>query len=78
MTIGDMIRRRRKEKGISLSELSRMTGVSKSYLSYIERGMKQNPSIDVVKRIFHSLNLPITVLTSLEEENPKAVNDFHR
>jgi len=65
--IGDIIRQKRKEKGISLSELSRMTGVSKSYLSYIERGMKKNPSIDVIKRIFHSLHIPISILTSEEE-----------
>ncbi|MBU9712105.1 helix-turn-helix domain-containing protein [Evansella tamaricis] len=67
--IGDMIRQKRKEKGISLSELSRMTGVSKSYLSYLERGMKKNPSIDVVKRIFQSLNLPITILTSQDDNS---------
>lgn len=66
--IGDIIRQKRKEKGISLSELSRMTGVSKSYLSYIERGMKRNPSIDVIKRIFHTLHIPISILAS-EEEN---------
>ncbi|SDY53473.1 Helix-turn-helix [Evansella caseinilytica] len=65
--IGDIIRQKRKERGISLSELSRMTGVSKSYLSYIERGMKKNPSIEVTKRILKTLNLPITVITSKEE-----------
>ncbi|MFA9559366.1 helix-turn-helix domain-containing protein [Evansella sp. AB-rgal1] len=73
--IGDIIRRRRKEKGISLSELSRMTGVSKSYLSYIERGMKKNPSIDVIKRIFHSLNLPITILSSFDEKS-SSIEDY--
>ncbi|MDQ0254397.1 transcriptional regulator with XRE-family HTH domain [Evansella vedderi] len=73
--IGDIIKKRRKERGISLSELSRMTGVSKSYLSYIERGMKKNPSIDVIKRIFQSLNLPITTISSLEEPT-SSVNAF--
>lgn len=72
--IGDIIRKKRKERGMSLSELSRMTGVSKSYLSYIERGMKRNPSIDVIKRIFQSLNLPITTITS-NDERTSSVND---
>ncbi|WP_078597183.1 helix-turn-helix domain-containing protein [Evansella clarkii] len=68
--IGKVIRQKRKEKGISLSELSRLTGVSKSYLSYIERGLKKNPSIDVTKKIFKTLDLPITLLASLEEKKP--------
>ncbi|PYZ94289.1 transcriptional regulator [Salipaludibacillus keqinensis] len=60
--IGDMIRYRRKEKGLTLSELSRQTGVSKSYLSYLERNMKRNPSIEIVKRIFLILDLPLSSL----------------
>lgn len=60
--IGDMIRHKRKEKGLTLSELSRKTGVSKSYLSYLERNMKKNPSIEIVKRIFLTLDLPLTPL----------------
>lgn len=72
--IGDIIRKKRKERGMSLSELSRVTGVSKSYLSYIERGMKRNPSIDVIKRIFQSLNLPITTIHT-NEDRTSSVND---
>ncbi|ADU29906.1 helix-turn-helix domain-containing protein [Evansella cellulosilytica] len=72
--IGEIIRKKRKERGISLSELSRMTGVSKSYLSYIERGMKKNPSIEVIKRIFHSLNLPITMLSQDEPQKRHHTN----
>jgi len=60
--IGDMIRHRRKEKSLTLSELSRKTGVSKSYLSYLERNMKRNPSIEIVKRIFLVLDLPLSSL----------------
>jgi transcriptional regulator with XRE-family HTH domain len=60
--IGDMIRYRRKEKGLTLSELSRKTGVSKSYLSYLERNKKKNPSIEIVRRIFITLDLPLTPL----------------
>ncbi len=72
--ISEMIKRRRKEKGYTLSELSRKTGVSKSYLSYLERNMKKNPSIDVVKRIFLTLDLPLSPLLHHErivEDLPK-------
>lgn len=64
--ISEMIKHRRKEKGYTLSELSRKTGVSKSYLSYLERNMKRNPSIDVVKRIFITLDLPLSPLLHQE------------
>ncbi|WP_096188398.1 helix-turn-helix domain-containing protein [Evansella halocellulosilytica] len=64
--IGDMIKHKRKERGLSLSELSRMTGVSKSYLSYIERGLKKNPSIIIVKKIFSTLDLPLSILNSYD------------
>ncbi|WP_416149356.1 helix-turn-helix domain-containing protein [Salipaludibacillus sp. HK11] len=65
--IGDMIRHRRKEKGLTLSELSRKTAVSKSYLSYLERNMKKNPSIEIVKRIFYTLDLPLSSLMYQEK-----------
>ena len=35
-----LIKQIRKEKGISLSELSKLTGISKGHLSSVERGEK--------------------------------------
>lgn len=68
--IGELIRKKRMEKGISLTELSQMAGISKSYLSYLERGMKTNPSIQITKRVFKTLDLPITILNNVEESAP--------
>ncbi|WP_237458607.1 helix-turn-helix domain-containing protein [Pontibacillus yanchengensis] len=61
---GEKIKDLRSKRGLSLTELSRESGVSKSYLSFLERGMQQNPSIDVIEKIAHALKVDVhTVLT---------------
>lgn len=49
--IGKNIYNLRKQKGYTLSELAERAGVSKSYLSSIERDLKQNPSIQVMEKV---------------------------
>ncbi|MFZ4453325.1 helix-turn-helix domain-containing protein [Salibacterium aidingense] len=63
--IGQKIRSYRRKKGLSLSELSKQVDISKSYLSYIERNVKQNPSIEVLKKI--AVVMDITVEELIEE-----------
>ncbi|MFC5713170.1 helix-turn-helix domain-containing protein [Thalassorhabdus alkalitolerans] len=65
--IGEKIKVRRKEKGLTLSELANRTKVSKSYLSYIERDLKKNPSIDVLKKLSSVLDLSIEELINEQE-----------
>ncbi|NJP37682.1 helix-turn-helix domain-containing protein [Alkalicoccus luteus] len=68
MSIGDLIRHERKRKGWTLSQLSRRTGVSKSYLSYLERNQKKNPSITIVKRLFVVLDIPLDKIMDKDEQ----------
>ncbi|TDL31818.1 XRE family transcriptional regulator [Jeotgalibacillus sp. S-D1] len=63
--IGENIIKLRKEKGLTLSELAEKAGVSKSYLSNIERNLKQNPSIQVMEKIAWVLRVDLNQL--LEE-----------
>lgn len=49
--IGKRIQTMRLKSGLSLSELAHRSGVSKSYLSAIERDLKQNPSIQFLEKI---------------------------
>lgn len=49
--IGNNICTIRKQRGYTLSELSVRSGISKSYLSSIERNLQQNPSIHVMEKI---------------------------
>lgn len=50
MTIGEEIKRLRKEKGLKMRELERATGVSQPYLSQIE-STARNPSPEVLAKI---------------------------
>jgi XRE family transcriptional regulator of biofilm formation len=66
--IGNNISALRKQRGLTLSELSERTGVSKSYLSNIERNLKQNPSIHVVEKIANVLKVDLKVLLKIAAE----------
>ena len=50
MRIKILLKEIRNEKGISLEELSKMTGISRSHLNYIERGEKE-PTLSIALRI---------------------------
>jgi transcriptional regulator with XRE-family HTH domain len=60
--IGNNISALRKLKGFTLSKLSERTGISKSYLSNIERNLKQNPSIHVMEKIAAVLDVDLKTL----------------
>ena len=54
---GNKIKTFRNERKISLSHLSELTGISKSYLSLLERGIQKNPSIDIIEKIARALKV---------------------
>ena len=47
----------RKSKKLSINELGRITGLSPSYLSALERGKKNNPSKEAVSNIANALGV---------------------
>lgn len=59
--VGANIRRLRKERGISIIELSEMAQVSVGMLSQIERDTA-NPSLKVLTKIRFALNVPLSAL----------------
>jgi len=61
MRIEMRIREVREKKNISLNELAKMTNISKSHLSNIERGEKE-PTLSVVIRIALALRVQETEL----------------
>ena len=65
--VGDTLSALRQSRALSLDELSRMAGVSKSMLSQIERA-QANPTVAVVWRLANALGVPISELL----ENPSA------
>lgn len=50
----------RKQKGITLDELSHLTGISSGYLCHLENGSRKNPSLSVMEKIAKALNRNIT------------------
>lgn len=66
--IGNNISSIRKQRGFTLSELSERTGISKSYLSNIERNLKQNPSIHVMEKIAAVLKVDLKMLLKIAND----------
>ncbi len=59
--VGTTLGALRQQRGLSLDELSRQAGVSKSMLSQIERG-QANPTVAVVWRLASALGVPLAEL----------------
>ncbi len=55
--IGDMIAKVRTEKGMTKTELARLTGINIGHLTHIEKG-ERNPSHKALKNICNALNVP--------------------
>jgi len=63
MRVGEKIKNLRVQKNYSITELSNKAQVSKSYLSYIERGIQENPSLQVLSRLAKTLDVSLEELT---------------
>jgi len=70
--VGATLQRMRLERGLTLEDLSRTAGVSKSMLSQIERE-KANPTIAVAWRLANALGVDIAELLSSEEKKMDAM-----
>lgn len=73
MMIGDMIGKARKEKGMSKTELARLTDINIGHLTHIEKG-ERNPSHKALKNICRALNIPYQQLMFTYD---KCVNEEH-
>ncbi len=66
MDIGRKIKRLRKEKKLTLQELSRRSGVSPGYISMLERGFKKSPTLEVLKKLAKGLDIKLSELIGEE------------
>lgn len=62
-TFGDNLKKYRREKKIGINELGRRVGVSGAYISALEAGRKQNPSLDIIEKLSNELDIPSSLLT---------------
>lgn len=58
LSLGDRIRARRKELGLSQGDLALRADMTASFVSQVERGVT-SPSIDSLYKISHALDVPI-------------------
>lgn len=73
--LGKNIKRIRENKKLGLNRTARKAGISGSYLSDIEKGKKQNPSMDTLKSISKALDTTIDELLQMEPITKGNEND---
>ncbi len=71
--IGNVLRRVRFERGLTLGDTSDLTGVSKAMLGQIERG-ESNPTVSILWKISSGLKISFSELLSSETDKFK---QFH-
>ncbi len=72
--LGVKIQKLRQERNLTLTQLAENTGISKSYLSYIERNIQTNPSIEVLAKIASALGVNIQTLLGLNKPISETTN----
>ena len=72
MEVGKRIRELRRQRGISLRDLARRSGVSKAYLSQLENDPDRKPSVDVVLRVAAALGVGLADLVGPAAVGPAA------
>lgn len=72
MNTGEMIRRERKKKGLSMKKLGSMIGVSEQAISQYERGLRRIP-LEIILKISDSLEVE---LNKIYEADDKTIHDI--
>lgn len=75
--LGDKIRALREQKGLNLSELGTLAGISLTYLSEIERGQVV-PSIATLKTLAHVLDVPVSLFINNERKQSLVAEKLKR
>ena len=78
-SFGERVRKRREQEGLSQAELADKAGISRTYLSEIERGRATNLSWKVVEGLAAALGLSIEPESRVEEhigELPPGLEEF--
>lgn len=62
------IKQIREYKGMTQTELARLTGLSKGYICHLEKGKRMNPSSNTMVNISKALNEDITIVFDLNTQ----------
>lgn len=61
--LGKKVRQYRKEAGLSQEQLGNQSGLGRSYISSLERGVERNPSLRTIERIAKVLKVKVSDIT---------------
>ena len=61
-SLGERVRRRRKALGLTAKSLAKAAGVSTSYISQVERGHQEDPSLPALRRLADALKMDLHAL----------------
>ena len=67
LQLGKFIKSCRQEKKVAVKALAQATGISKSYLDYIESGARE-PQVEMLARIAAVLDLPLEKLLDIQKK----------
>lgn len=79
MTLGDLIKKYREENKLSMAEFASKSGLSKAYISLLEKnknpktGKEITPSIDVIKKVSDAIGLDFDEVFSSIDSTTKIV-----
>jgi len=65
-SLGERMRRRRVALGITAKAMARLSGVSVSYISQLERGRQRDPSLPLLRRFADVLAIDLAALLGAE------------
>ena len=75
MNIGSNLKLIRKQRGIGINALSRISNVNSGYISAIERGEKSNPSIEIINKLASALNVnPEELVQDHQRNSQRSLN----
>ena len=60
--LGDRVRKRRKALGMTAKAVAKAAGVSTSYISQVERGHQEDPSLPTLRRLADALSMDLHTL----------------
>src|ERR1017187_4515935 len=66
-SLGDKIKKLRKQEKLTLDKLAKLSGISKGYLCELEKGTGTNPTIEKLKSITYALNTTLDYFLGTEE-----------
>ena len=60
--IGQKVKQAREERKMSMYRLSKITGISSSYISELESGKYNNPSAEILQKLSKALGVSVSRL----------------